>query len=31
MYANAKVRPVETVPGIKGEEWGRGVEGGIQE
>jgi hypothetical protein len=30
MYANAKMTPVETAPGIKERGWGREEEGGIQ-
>jgi hypothetical protein len=30
IYANAKMIPAETVPGIRGERWRRALEGGIQ-
>jgi hypothetical protein len=30
MYVNAKVICVETVPGIRGEGWGKAMEWGIQ-
>jgi hypothetical protein len=30
MYVNAKIIPVETVPGIRGGGWERAVEGRVQ-
>jgi hypothetical protein len=30
MYVNSKMRPVETVPGIRGGGMGREVQGGIK-